>query len=432
MSTDTPGEGQRGDAAATTSTRVGPGEEPLGGRAAPCTGGARTSGPPPRPPRPRPRVPADAQKRIRLVEFWSRQMMIPEWMTEPPATLATEWLVLARPEGVRCLVVSGAGWTVARKRSGALLARFRSGLPGGGRGADPAGGVGCILDCVFDQPRATFWVTDVLLWRGLEMEDCGADFRLFWVRSKEQEGLSTGLGPAPGGPSGAAPGVPGGGAGPRSPGGSPLTNNGPGGVEVEGDGRGGSVRAVPFWAADEAGVREAYGSGALGYDRDGLLFVHRGMMYAGGGTPLALLWKDGASSRYFIETDAGGGVPRHQSTVLRLRMDGTVATEDDPPVVVARMPAAFMDAQRTGPGRPLGPEGRLLRFTVREGGITLVDGAPAGADLKLEGVGNQKRGRADSWSKIVFQHLARTRPLTIAAVLAAAGGEGGEGGMADG
>ena len=122
------------------------------------------------------------------------------------------------------------------------------------------------------------------------------------------------------------------------------------------------------------------------------------------------------------------GLKCHPATpTLTLHPISCTTPEDDPPVVVARMPNAFMDAQRAGPGRPMAPDGRLLRFSVREGGIVLQGGAPAGADLRLEGVGNQRRGRADTWSKVLFQYMARNEPLGIDAVMG-----GCEAGAADG
>lgn len=47
----------------------------------------------------------------------------------------------------------------------------------------------------------------------------------------------------------------------------------------------------------------------------------------------------------------------------------------------------------------------------------------AGADLHYDGPANQRRGRADTLSKILFQLLARTQPITLEALLqvAAAG-----------
>lgn len=51
------------------------------------------------------------------------------------------------------------------------------------------------------------------------------------------------------------------------------------------------------------GLKEAY-SGHVPYERDGLLLLHKQGYYQQGITPLALLWKDGACSRYVIDTDA--------------------------------------------------------------------------------------------------------------------------------
>lgn len=39
------------------------------------------------------------------------------------------------------------------------------------------------------------------------------------------------------------------------------------------------------------------------------------------------------------------------------------------------------------------------------------DGRPTGAALRFEGAAQQRRGRADAWSKIAFQYFARREPL---------------------
>lgn len=65
--------------------------------------------------------------------------------------------------------------------------------------------------------------------------------------------------------------------------------------------------------------------------------------------------------------------------------------------------------------------GRLLRFSIRDGGMLLnPDGSPAGADLAYEGPANQRRGRADLISKVLFQWQARRQPLRLGALLKAA------------
>lgn len=45
--------------------------------------------------------------------------------------------------------------------------------------------------------------------------------------------------------------------------------------------------------------------------------------------------------------------------------------------------------------------------------MQVVDGQPVAADLRFEGASNQRRGRADACSKILFQYLARRQPITI-------------------
>lgn len=59
--------------------------------------------------------------------------------------------------------------------------------------------------------------------------------------------------------------------------------------------------------------------------------------------------------------------------------------------------------------------------------------AQVGADLHFAGPANQRRGRADSISKIVFQHLARTQPITLQQLQAAAASceASGAGGIGD-
>jgi snurportin-1 len=96
-------------------------------------------------------------------------------------------------------------------------------------------------------------------------------------------------------------------------------------------------------------------------------------------------------------------VPQRQQVVLRYRADATVATADDPPVALGRLPPDFVARMGAKLLRP----GRLLRFSVGEGGVAFEGGRPAGADLKYEGPANQRRGRADALSKVLFQALAR-------------------------
>ena len=76
------------------------------------------------------------------------------------------------------------------------------------------------------------------------------------------------------------------------------------------------------------------------FRRDGLLLLHKEAHYDLGTSPLALLWKDAGSSRYFIETDAKGIVQPRQVVVLQCLPSGHLGTADDPPCQLALIPAA--------------------------------------------------------------------------------------------
>ena len=41
-----------------------------------------------------------------------------------------------------------------------------------------------------------------------------------------------------------------------------------------------------------------------------------------------------------------------------------------------------------------------MRFSIRDGGLRFQDDEVVGADLHFEGMGNQRRGRADTLSKV--------------------------------
>ncbi|ERE75100.1 snurportin-1 [Cricetulus griseus] len=48
-----------------------------------------------------------------------------------------------------------------------------------------------ILDCIYSEVNQTYYVLDVMCWRGHPFYDCQTDFRFYWMHSKlpEEEGL---------------------------------------------------------------------------------------------------------------------------------------------------------------------------------------------------------------------------------------------------
>ncbi|KAI7835612.1 hypothetical protein COHA_010489 [Chlorella ohadii] len=344
-----------------------------------------------------------------LRQYYAAQLMQPEWLVDVPPDLGTEWYALPRPEGQRCLVISARGQTVTRLRSGVLYERFASRLPAGGPGQGGDDNF-CIMDCVYHAADQTYYILDLMCWKGYSLYGCSAEFRLFWVQSKLAECGATEAHPVTLVSSSSTGG-----------GGSRQQQQSPGeqqpGAEPMQQQHMRRFLPLPAYRCTAGGLQMAH-SHPVSFTRDGILLLHKeGQYEPGTSTPLALLWKDAVCSQYFIDTDAAGVPLAQQQVVLEYRMDRTVATADDPPVVLGRMPDAFVQQL----GDKLRP-GKLLKFAIGPAGISFQDGQPVGADLHFAGPANQRRGRADSASKILFQHAARTQPITLQQLQASLGG----------
>ncbi|GMY15109.1 snurportin-1 [Fagus crenata] len=308
-------------------------------------------------------------------KWFARQLMLPEWMIDVPDQLAQDWFVFARPAGKRCFVVSSNGTTVSRLRNGSILHHFPSALPSGARTRDSSGsGSGqsySILDCIFHELDQTYYVIDMVCWREYSLCDCTAEFRFFWLSSKLAE------------------------TGACDP---PSTYHRY------------RFSLVPVYNCDQAGLSAAY-TGAVPYVKDGLLFYNKHAHYQTGNTPLALVWKDENCSQYVIDTDNKGQVPSQQQVVLELQDNGNLSTSDDPPVVFGCLDGAFIEQTELH-------SGNLLRFAIGDGGLNFVDGKLEKADLHYLGKSNRARAFADSYSKVMFQYMARHSPLRIDDLLA--------------
>ncbi|CAO2207680.1 unnamed protein product [Urochloa humidicola] len=299
--------------------------------------------------------------------WFARQIMLPEWMVDAPPHLASDWHVFARPSGKRCLVVSSNGITISRVRNGSILHRFPSALPNGSKRdiSGPASSYS-ILDCIFHEADQTYYIIDMICWRGYSLYDCTAEFRFFWVSSKLME---------------------------TSAGDPPSTYHRY------------RFSAVPIYECTLEGLQAAY-SGSTPYVKDGLLFYNKHAHYQAGITPLTLAWKDETCSQYVIDTDGKGEIPNEQHLVLELQEDGKLVTSDDPPVVFGSLDNEFIQKSNLRAGN-------LLRFAVRDESVKLVDGKMQIGELQFVGKPNRARAFADSHSKALFQYAARHVPLRI-------------------
>ncbi|XP_041034096.1 snurportin-1 [Carcharodon carcharias] len=123
----------------------------------------------------------------KLPKRYANQLMLSEWLVDVPGDLVEEWLLVVCPVGKRTLIVASRGSTAAYTRSGFCVNRFPSLLPGGNRHNSATGKDYTILDCIYSEVNRTYYVLDVMCWRGHPVYDCQTEFRFFWLQSKLQE-----------------------------------------------------------------------------------------------------------------------------------------------------------------------------------------------------------------------------------------------------
>jgi snurportin-1 len=122
-------------------------------------------------------------------------LTVPEWMVEVPSDImryddathqyTSDWIIMARPEGKRCIVTSGKGITTSRLDNGHLLHTFKTILPGGGIQTQHSHSA--ILDCIYQEETSTYYILDLLEWNGMSYTLTTTEFRFYWLRSKIDE-----------------------------------------------------------------------------------------------------------------------------------------------------------------------------------------------------------------------------------------------------
>ncbi|CAL8359078.1 unnamed protein product [Lota lota] len=123
----------------------------------------------------------------KLPRHYANQLMLSEWLVDVPTELDTDWLMVVCPVGKRSLIVASKGSTAAYTKSGYCVNRFPSLLPGGNRHNSALGKDYTILDCIYSEVDRTFYILDVMCWRGHPIYDCPTEFRFYWLQSKVQE-----------------------------------------------------------------------------------------------------------------------------------------------------------------------------------------------------------------------------------------------------
>jgi len=260
----------------------------------------------------------------------------------------------------------------SRTRDGKILHRFKSGLPGGNLHSSRQEFT--TLECIFYEPHQTYYVMDVISWRGMSMHESSVDFRFFWCQSKIEDA------------------------------GVELATINPNNDFL--------FRSLESYFCNLEGISNVY-SAPTPYIKDGLLFYYKNAYYEPGLTPLVLAWKDNTVSRYPI--DAPDGQTPYKIQECTLRVSQLV------PEVVLK---AFGN-DRVIVKELVGPSdvqvGDIIRFELHGKVESLYENNNMN-DLALEVVAIEKlvykrkepsHVNPDSSCRIVYQYMMRHSPLTI-------------------
>jgi hypothetical protein len=120
------------------------------------------------------------------IKTFKNQLMISEKLMEIPEDFQTNWISVKVPDGIPCLVISYNGKTVSRRDDGTIIETFYSNIPGGNPLSRDFQNYS-ILDCMYCEEVNTYYIKDIMCWKGYPTYDCEAEFRFFWIQTKVNE-----------------------------------------------------------------------------------------------------------------------------------------------------------------------------------------------------------------------------------------------------
>ncbi|RLN48350.1 hypothetical protein BBJ29_001283 [Phytophthora kernoviae] len=198
-----------------------------------------------------------------------------------------------------------------------------------------------------------------MCWKGYLLYNCTTEFRLYWMRDKLSEGATATVTPA-----------------------NPFR-----------------FLPIPCYESDPGGVMAAY-STTFSFLKDGLLFYMKAGHYNLGLSPLALVWKDANTSRFFVYS-------AKLSIVLRLETNNEFATLEG--IVLFTADNDFVQHNELS-------EGDLANFSFEQHEMDEKQ-SPHLSGLTFVKRCSPQRALPDSWTKILFQYNARSGGIPIERIL---------------
>lgn len=112
----------------------------------------------------------------------NHSLQLSEWLQEQPVNL-NQWYLVPCPKGQRCLVIACNGITEMYNKVGKLMFSFHSSLPGDRESRHEI----TILDCIYVQKIAKFYILDALSLGNQDLLHCETQFRFYWIKTRFEE-----------------------------------------------------------------------------------------------------------------------------------------------------------------------------------------------------------------------------------------------------
>lgn len=291
---------------------------------------------------------------------YAKIFSIPEHMFSIPSDLRPEdWLIIPRPDGIKCLIVSRKGTTYLIDKNGCIVKAFECEFPGG----NPKNKKGtAIVEGIFDKTSKICYLLDILFWNGQNFMECSSEMRFFWLEShvqslKQEENSYL------------------------------------------------KFKNLPKFPCNSQGFNSAYQMN-FGFVKNGLLFVAKKGPYISGINPYVLLWKDAGCCLYLYTQN----MTESFHVNLRLSKTGDLVTLDN--ISLKQLKQEEMDVLKL-------KKGDLVKVEVDENDfmdLNFVENSSKTLSLNnlkvIERV-NSRKALSDSFSKVLFIYHIKNKPLTM-------------------
>ncbi|CAG9313018.1 unnamed protein product [Blepharisma stoltei] len=204
--------------------------------------------------------------------FYCNQIMTEDYLTSLDYIDGINFLVMPRPLGEKCLLVTKNGRTYLYGYSGFLIMHFQSFFP-----VDDLDDDFIILDCIFNQDSNTIFIQDIQLWERQNLCDIKAEDRLTYLKTKLEE------------------------------------------IDTSTNRTNYQFQRLPWVSANNEGLSWVYFS-QWPFPRDGITFYNKSGSYVHGLNPDVLIWKDSNCS---IDCQIRTG---NIEVMLRAKFDGSLQT----------------------------------------------------------------------------------------------------------